>query len=82
MAPLSKHRRERLDEALRLARGGLKSLELGTRTADADLLERAAAGLQEAGTIAAREAARLSEPDDPEPAGRTSRTSERPPPTP
>lgn len=67
MGTQRKYRRQDLDGAVRLARDAVKCLEVGARTKDAELLERAAAGLQEAGKMATRQAAKLSGSEDGEP---------------
>ncbi len=72
MPVLTEHRRRRLDEALRLARGAVRALEDGTRASDADGLTLAGQALQEAGKIAARQAAYLGDESPVEPARRLS----------
>ena len=61
MGALRKNRRQCLDEAISLARGAVKALEVGARMKDAALLELAASELEQAGRAAGRLAVCLSE---------------------
>lgn len=68
MPVLTEHRRRRLDEALRLARGAVRALEEGAKASDPDGLTLAGQALQEAGKIAARQASYLGDVRPTEPA--------------
>ena len=58
-APLTEHRRRRLQEAVLATRGALAALEQGTARGDAQALALAGAALQEAGHLASRYARHL-----------------------
>ncbi len=72
MPVLSEHRRRRLDEALRLARGAVRALEDGAKASDPDALTLAGQAMQEAGKVALRQAALLGDTTTAEPARRLS----------
>lgn len=65
---MSDHRRRRLEEGLRIARGAVKALEGGTNAGDPDQLAMAGKALQDVGKLASRYAGELEEAERVEPA--------------